>query len=291
MPDPVKADLTERTCIVTGASAGIGRATALALARLGAHVVIAVRNPAKGEKVRRAIKGATGHDVEVMVVDLARQESIRAFARAFATRHPKLDVLVNNAGIWSGKRRESPDGIELTWATNVLNYFLVTSLLLPALREAGRARVVTVASRYAGGLDLDDVEYKRRPYSGPAAYAQSKQADRMLTWTLARRLAGSGVTANAVHPGFVSTEIFGKGGGWLSFGLSAYSKLRAKSPEQGADTVVWLAASPEVEDRTGLFWVERQEHRCRFRDEAAEDALFNLCEGMVRGSGATGGGA
>jgi NAD(P)-dependent dehydrogenase (short-subunit alcohol dehydrogenase family) len=291
MFDPVKADLAGRTCLVTGASAGIGRATTLALTRLGAHVVMAVRNPAKGEKARRAIKGATGRDVEVMLVDLARQESIRAFARGFAARHPKLDVLVNNAGIWSEKRRESPDGIEITWATNVLNYFLVTSLLLPALRAAGRARVVNVASRLAGGLDLDDVEFRRRPYSGRDAYAQSKQADRMLTWTLARRLDGSGITANAVHPGFVSTEIFGKGGGLLSLGLSAYSKLRAKSPEEGADTVVWLAASPEVEGRTGLFWVERQEQRCRFRDEPVEDALFNLCEGMVRGSGATGTGA
>jgi NAD(P)-dependent dehydrogenase (short-subunit alcohol dehydrogenase family) len=289
--DPVKADLTGQTCLVTGASAGIGRATALDLARLGARVVMAVRNAAKGERARRAIEQATGREVEVMIVDLARQESTRAFARAFAGRHPKLDVLVNNAGIWSEKRRESPDGIELTWATNVLNYFLVTSLLLPELRAAGRARIVNVASRYAGALDLDDVEFKRRPYSGRDAYAQSKQADRMLTWALTRRLSGSGVTANAVHPGFVSTEIFGKGGGLLSFGLSAYSKLRATSPEEGADTVVWLAASPEVEGRTGLFWVERQEHRCRFHDEPAEDTLFSLCESMTRGSGATGTGA
>jgi len=289
MLEPVKADLTGRTCLVTGASAGIGRATAFALARLGARVVIAVRNPAKGERARREIRGATGREVEVMVVDLSRQESIRAFARAFAGRHPKLDVLVNNAGIWGEKRRESPDGIELTWATNVLNYFLVSALLLPALRAAGRARVVNVASQLAGGLDLDDVEFKRRPYSGRDAYAQSKQADRMLTWALARKLSGSGVTANAVHPGFVATEIFGKGGGLLSLALSAFSKLRAKPPEEGADSVVWLAASPEVEGRSGLFWVDRQERRCRFRDETAEDALFSLCEGMTRGSGATGG--
>lgn len=286
MIGPVKADLTGRTCLVTGASAGIGRATALALVRLGAQVVIAVRNPVKGERTLRAIRGATGREVEVMIVDLARQESIRSFAQTFASRHSKLDVLVNNAGIWSRKRRESPDGIELTWATNVLSYHLVTSLLLPALRAAGSARVVNVASRLAGGLDLDDVEFERRPYSGRDAYAQSKQADRMLTWAFARRLEGLGVTANAVHPGFVSTEIFGKGGGLLSLALSAYAKLRAKSPEEGADTVVWLAASPEVEGRTSLFWVERQEQRCRFRDEPAADVLFDLCEGMVRGSGA-----
>jgi NAD(P)-dependent dehydrogenase (short-subunit alcohol dehydrogenase family) len=286
----VATDLSGRTCLVTGGSAGIGRATALGLARLGAHVVIAVRNAGKGEKTRQAIREVTGREVEPMVVDLARQESIRSFARSFASRHPKLDVLVNNAGIWSEKRRESPDGIELTWATNVLNYFLVTTLLLPALRAAGRARVINVASQLAGGLDLDDVEFKRRPWSGREAYAQSKQADRMLTWAFARRLDGSGITVNAMHPGFVATEIFGKGGGLVSLAASVYSKLRAKSPEEGADTVVWLSASPEVEGQSGLYWIGRAERSCRFRDEPTEDLLFSLCEAMTRGSGATGGG-
>jgi retinol dehydrogenase-12 len=286
----VAVDLSGRTCLVTGGSAGIGRATALGLARLGAHVVIAVRNPGRGEKTRRAIREATGREVEPMVVDLARQESIRSFARSFVARHPKLDVLVNNAGIWSEKRRESPDGIELTWATNVLNYFLVTTLLLPALRAAGRARVINVVSQLAGGLDLDDVEFKRRPWSGREAYAQSKQADRMLTWAFARRLEGSGVTVNAMHPGFVATEIFGKGGGLVSLAASLYSKLQAKSPEEGADTVVWLAASPEVEGKSGLYWIGRAERSCRFRAEPTQDLLFSLCEAMTRGSGATGGG-
>jgi NAD(P)-dependent dehydrogenase (short-subunit alcohol dehydrogenase family) len=280
--DPVVADLSGRTCVVTGASAGIGRATASELAGLGAKVVMAVRNPGKGAKVRRAITKATGNDdVEVAIVDLARQGSVRAFARELATRHAKIDVLVNNAGIWAGRRRMSPDGIELTWATNVLGYVLVTHLLLPQLRAAKRARVVNVASRYAGGLDLTDVQFERRPWAGKDAYAQSKQANRMLTWALARRLEGTGVTANAMHPGFVSTEIFGKGGGGLAFGLSLYAKVRAKRPAEGADTVVWLAASPEVEGRSGLFWVGRGEHPCRFRDEAGEEDLWRLCHRMV----------
>jgi retinol dehydrogenase-12/retinol dehydrogenase-13 len=281
--EPVQADLTGRTCVVTGASAGIGLATARALARLGARVVMAVRNPEKGEKARRAIMGATGRDVEMVVVDLARRESIRAFARDLAARHAKLDVLVNNAGIWADRRRRSPDGIELTWATNVLGYFLVTELLLPRLRAAGKARVVNVASRLAGELDLADVQFERRPWSGRGAYAQSKQADRMLTWALARRTGGTGVTANALHPGFVATEIFGKGGGLVGLGASLYSKLRARSPDEGADTVVWLAASPDVEGRSGLFWADRQERRCRFRDEAGEEALWALCREMTAG--------
>jgi len=246
-------------------------------------VVMAVRNPEKGEKARRAVMGATGREVEMAVVDLASRKSIRAFARDFTGRHPKLDVLVNNAGIWSERRRVSSDGVELVWATNVLNYFLVTELLLPQLQAAGKARVVNVASQLAGELDLTDVQFERRPWSGRTAYAQSKQADRMLTWALARRLSGTGTTANAMHPGFVATEIFGKGGGLVSLFTSLYSKLRGRRPEEGADTVVWLAASPDVENRSGLFWINRQERRCRFRDEAGEEALWALCQEMTAG--------
>lgn len=279
--EPLRADLSGRTCLVTGASAGIGLAATQGLARLGARVVMAVRDPEKGERARRAVMGATGREVEMAVVDLGSRKSIRAFARDFATRHPKLDVLVNNAGIWSESRKVSADGVELVWATNVLNYFLVTELLLPQLQAAGKARVVNVASQLAGGLDLTDVQFERRPYSGRTAYAQSKQADRMLTWALARRLSRTGVAANAMHPGFVATEIFGKGGGLVSLLASLYSKLRGRRPEEGADTAVWLAASPDVENRSGLFWIDRQERRCRFRDEAGEEALWALCREMT----------
>ena len=278
---PVDADLSGRTCLVTGASAGIGRATAHELARLGARVVLAVRNRQKGEKVLRAIARATGNtELEIATVDFARAQSIRAFARDLATRHPKIHVLVNNAGIWSNCRQLGPDGIELVWATNVLGYFLTTELLLPQLRAAGRARVVSVASRYAGGLDLTDVQFERRPWAGKSAYAQSKQANRMWTWALSRRLEGTGVTANALHPGFVSTEIFKKGGGVLAFTLAVVAKLRARRPAEGADTVVWLAASPEADGQSGLFWVDRHEHPCRFRDEVTEEELWRMCQRM-----------
>lgn len=279
--EPLRADLAGQTCLVTGASAGIGLATARALARLGGRVVLAVRDPDKGGRARRSIVAATGREVEMAVVDVASRESVRAFAADLAARHRKLDVLVNNAGIWSERRRVGPDGVELVWATNVLGYFHVTDLLLPLLRAAGRARVVNVASQLAGGLDLADVEFARRPWSGRGAYAQSKQADRMLTWALARRLEGTGVTANAMHPGFVASEIFGKGGGPISLAVSVYSKLGGRRPEEGADTVVWLAASPEVEGRSGRFWIDRQERRCRFRDEAGEEALWVLCREMT----------
>lgn len=284
---PAQADLAGRTCVVTGATAGIGRAAALELARRGARVILAARNPRKAEKVKRSLEGSTGSGaLEVALVDLARQDSIRAFARDLQGRLQSLDVLVNNAGVWSNRRRTSPDGIELTWATNMLGYSLTTELLLPLLRASGRGRIVNVASRYAGGLDLDDVQFERRPWAGKDAYRQSKQANRMWTWALARRLEGSGVTANALHPGFVSTEIFSKSGGLLGLGLSLYAKLRAKGSREGADTAVWLAASPEVEDRSGLFWVDRQEYRCRFRDEGGEEKLFALCQRMSAAPGA-----
>jgi retinol dehydrogenase-14 len=282
MLPPIRADLSGKTCLVTGASSGVGRAAAGALAGLGARVVMAVRDPEKGERVRREIVGASwGLELDVLRVDLARQDSIRAFARDVLARYPKIDVVVNNAGTWSERKKKSPDGIELTWATNVLGGFLLTNLVLPAVRAAGRARVINVASRLARGLDLSDVQFERRRYTGQAAYAQSKQANRMLTWALARRLAGSEVTANALTPGFVATGIFAQGGGPLGLALWLYSRVAAKKPAEGADTLVWLAASPEVEERTGLFWAHRQEQDCRFRDEAAEEELWRLCERMI----------
>lgn len=284
MPEPIRADLSGKTCLVTGANVGIGMAVARELARLKGRLVLACRNADKGEAARREIAEATGNqDVEVITVDLASRRSIHDFADAFSRRHPALHVLVNNAGIWVEKRQQSVDGIEITWATNVLGYFLLTDRLLPLLKAAPAARIVNVASQLAGDLDMADVEFKRRTYSGRTAYAQSKQADRMYTWALARRLDGTKITANALHPGFVNTELFSKAGGFMGFVASAYAKLRAQKPDQGADTAAWLAAAPEVQGQHGLFWIERREHRCRFRDPKAEEALFKLCAEMTAG--------
>ena len=272
-----------RTCLVTGANSGIGKETARGLARLGHRVVLACRDAERGEAARRDIAETTGNPaVELMIVDLARQASIREFARAFLASHRELHVLVNNAGVWSSRRREGPDGIEETWAVNVLGYFLVTELLLGRLRESAPARIVNVASKLAGELDLDDVEFRRRPYSGISAYSQSKQADRMLSWALARRLDGTGVTVNAMHPGGVNTPLFAKGGGLMAMAASVVAKAAGKTPEQGADTAVWLAASPEVEGSSGRFWIDRREVLCRFRDAAAEERLWELCASMAR---------
>lgn len=272
-----------QTCLVTGANSGIGKETARGLARQGHRVVLACRDMARGEAARREIVDTTGNPaVELMIVDLARQGSIRDFARAFLDAHRELHVLVNNAGIWATRRRESPDGIEQTWAINVLGYFLLTELLQDRLRQSAPTRIVNVASQLARDLDLEDVEFLRRSYSGVSAYAQSKQANRMLTWALARRLEGTGVTANAMHPGGVNTPLFAKGGGLLGMAASVFSKVTGKTPEEGADTVVWLASSPEVEGQSGGYWIDRRPATCRFRDPAAEERLWALCASMTR---------
>jgi NAD(P)-dependent dehydrogenase (short-subunit alcohol dehydrogenase family) len=275
-------DLSARTCVVTGANSGIGYETVRALARMGARVVMVSRDPARGEAARASLVRETGNErLSLELADLSSRAAVRALADRLASRCDRLDVLVNNAGTWSSARHETADGIERTWATNQLAYFSLTECLRPLLVRSAPARIVNVASDLARGLALDDVEFHRRPYDGVAAYAQSKQANRMWTWALARRLDGSGVTANALHPGGVDTPLFSKGGGWKSWVGAAYGKLFGKTAADGASTVVHLAASPAVEGLSGRFWVDSREAACRFRGEAEEEALYALCANMT----------
>jgi NAD(P)-dependent dehydrogenase (short-subunit alcohol dehydrogenase family) len=283
MAERIEADWSGRTCLVTGASGGIGLETARELARRGATVVLACRSTGRGEAARRAIARDTGNDrLRLTQVDFASLGSIRSWAKAVALAHPELHVVVNNAGTWSTRKRKNADGFELTWATNQLGYFLGTELLRPLLARAAPARIVVVASELARDLDLGDVNFDRRRYDGMTAYAQSKQANRMWTWALARRLEGTGVSANAMHPGAVATGLFAKGGGLLASSAGAFMRLAGKTPHEGADTVVWLATSADVEGVNGRFWVDRRERACRFRDPTAEERLFALCADMVR---------
>jgi NAD(P)-dependent dehydrogenase (short-subunit alcohol dehydrogenase family) len=275
-------DLAGRVCVVTGASSGIGAEVARNLARRGATVVLACRNEMRGVIARDAIVLETGNsNVTAMPVDLASQGAIRQFARRLLEAHPRIHVLVNNAAVCLTERRDSAEGIELTWATNVLGYHLLTSFLLDRLMASAPARVVNVASTYAGGLDLADPEFRRRRYNGIAAYRQSKQADRMLTWALAARLHGTGVTANAVHPGGVATGIYRDLRGCVGILARGWVRLAKASPREGADTPTWLAASPGVEGQSGKFWASRRELPCAFRDPEAVGRLWELCERMV----------
>jgi NAD(P)-dependent dehydrogenase (short-subunit alcohol dehydrogenase family) len=292
MIHPIEVNLAGKTAIVTGANTGIGKEIARDLARLNARVILACRTEDRGRAALDEIVADTGnHQAELRLVDVSSRASVLAFARDIAARESELHILVNNAGAWFDEKRKSIDGIELTWATNVLGPFLLTRELLPLLERSGRpgatARIVNVASEMARSLDLSDVELGRRGYDGVTAYCQSKQANRMLTWALARRLAGKPVTANAMHPGWVQTEINSRERGLKQRVACAAGKLFARKPAEGADTASWLAASPTLEGVTSKFYVDRAERECRFRDAAKEDALWALCESMVAPKGTT----
>ena len=260
--------------LVTGANAGIGYEIARGLAKSEAQpaVILACRDGAKGEAARAKLAAETRNPhLEVLVMDLASQASIRKAAEEFSKTHPVLDVLVNNAGTSSPTRQESAHGIEVTWATNVRGYFLLTNLLLGALQRAPAGRIVNVASEMAYGLELQDVEFKKRTYNPSTAYAQSKQADRMLTWTYARRLEGTPVTANAMSPGAVDTPL-----------LHALAPgMKGRSREKGAETVIWLATSEEVDGLTGRLWFDKAERACKFHNVEQEERLWKICEDLA----------
>jgi NAD(P)-dependent dehydrogenase (short-subunit alcohol dehydrogenase family) len=269
-----------KTVLITGPTAGIGREVALALARQGAELVLGCRDLERGRRTAdelRALRSAGS--VEVMQVDTSSCRSIRDFAKAFRSARPRLDVLVNNAGVSQGGRKTSVDGLELTFATNVLGYFLLTNELLSTLRGSAPARIVNVASAFASDLDLDDLQFERRPYDGMKAYAQSKACDRLWTWALARRLAGTRITANAMTPGFVpGTELSRD----MPPSIRAmFSGRGGRTSAEGADTAVWLATSPDVEGITGKFFSDRRERPCEFRNEADEERLWSICDRLT----------
>lgn len=277
-----RAPETPPTCLVTGATRGIGRAIALGLARQGADVILAVRDRERGLVVRHEIARETQIEPELLLVDLADLASIRAAAAEALERFERIDVLVNDAAVWSVDRVETRAGVERTWAVNVLGYFLLTRLLEPKLVASAPARIVNVASGLARSLDLDDVEFRRRRYRGIDAYAQSKQANRMLTRAFSRRLLPRGVTVNAMHPGFTRTKAFSLGGGIQGFVAGVGAFLFGKAPEKAADTAIWLALSADADGLSGGYFQDRVELPCKHTDAAAEEALYALCERMTR---------
>ena len=265
--------------LITGPTSGIGRQIAIELGRLGAHLVLACRNEAKGGDVAREIAAnRRAGSVDVMHVDVSSRQSVQAFVAELVAHHRPIDVLVNNAGTIQGERRESADGIELTFATNVLGYHLVTSGVLDHFNTGGTPRIVVVASAFAGDVDLADLEFRRRPYDGLLAYRQSKACDRLWSWALARQLEPRGITVNAMTPGWVpDTE--------LSRNLLPEVRQARARPgrtvAQGADTAVWLAAASDVAGVTGGFFADRREMPCEFRNHDTEERLWRICEDFI----------
>ena len=247
-----------KVCLVTGATAGIGLATALGLARQGVTVVGVGRNTDKCQAVAAHIRQEAGNPaVEFMQADLSAQAEVRRFAEEFQRSYPRLDVLVNNVGAFFMSRRLSADGIELTWALNYLGVYLLTELLLDTLKASAPSRVVNVSSAMHSGAQLNFDLQGQHKYSGMKAYGQSKLALVMYTYDLVRRLAGTGVTVNALHPGFVASDMYRSSGGFIKL-LGPVINLFAVSPEAGAETSIFVASSPEVEGVTGKYFVKKQ---------------------------------
>ena len=268
--------------IITGPTSGIGREIAIQLAAQGAELVLACRDTQRGERVAEQIANSAHFNKGIVLhVDTAIPESIREFARECRERFPRIDVLINNAGIYQRKRLENAHGIELTFATNVLGYFLLTNELLGLLRRSAPARIVNVASSFATEPDLDDLQFEKRPYEGRNAYSQSKACDRMLTWAFARRLEGSGVTVNAMAPGLVQTRLYRNTTMRIRLILRVVGMFRGRSVAKGADTATWLASAPEIEGRTGRFFEQRREIPCKFKNVEAEEKLWNICERLT----------
>jgi len=273
-----------RTALVTGATSGIGRATALGLATMGAHVAITGRNCERTESAAREISAAGGMNVEVFVADLSSQAPVRRLAGEVLERLPRIHVLVNNVGGYWSTRHVTEDGLERTFALNHLAPFLLTSLLLDRLEQNAPARVVTVASNAhaQGRIDFDDLQ-GMRSYSGSRAYSQSKLANVLFSYQLARRLRGSAVTANALHPGLVRTSFGAEDPARIQRLLVPLLRPVMKSPAQGADTSIHLASAPELEQVSGRYFANRRPTRSSTRsyDQAVAARLWEASADLV----------
>ncbi|HEY3343731.1 MAG TPA: SDR family oxidoreductase [Anaerolineaceae bacterium] len=279
-------EMNEKVVLITGATGGIGKVTALELAKKGATLVGVGRSPAKTEAAAREIRELSGSSrVDFLVADLSSLAQVRRLAAEFLARYPRLDVLINNAGAVFSTRQETVDGYEMTFAFNHLAYFLLTNLLLERLKASAPVRIVNVSSaaHTFGPMNFDDLQSQHYSMSGFRAYGQSKLANVMFTYALARRLQGSGVTVNALHPGTVNTG-FGKNNpGWMKLGM-AVSSLFSITPEQGAQTTIYLASSPEVEGVSGKYFDRCQPVRSSpaSYDEAAQERLWQISEELTR---------
>ena len=273
-----------KTVVATGATSGIGEVAVLALAKMGARIVFVARDKRRAEATLARLERQApklGHAVHL--ADLSLMAEARRVGRLIAGKEPRVDVLVNNAGAMFADRRVTSEGLEMTFALNHMAYFVLTEALMEKLVASAPGRVVSTSSSAHQGMSLDvsDLQGAQR-YSGWRAYGRSKLANILFTRELARRLAGTGVTANCFHPGFVATR-FGDASGGLTGLIIPFARVFAIKPEQGADTLVYLASSPEVANVTGAYFVKRKaiEPSAAARDDSAAKRLWEASEALV----------
>lgn len=271
-----------KVCVVTGGNTGIGKETARGLAQRGATVVLACRDVGKGEAARDDIARATGRgDVEVIALDLGSKASIRAFGEELRAKHDRLDVLVNNAGVWQRSRSTTKDGLEATFGVNHVGTWLLTQELLPLLKRSAPSRIVVLSSNvhYRGQMGWDDLQFERRKFGSLAAYSQSKLANVLFTKALSRRLEGTGVAVNAVHPGVVATELARDS----PKVVMKIVQLFMLTPEQGAACSLHVATTPELAGVTGEYFEKSRIKPAATAalDEAAQERLWKLTEALA----------
>lgn len=282
-PDDLDVDLTGRRCLVTGGNSGLGYEAGLALARLGATVVLLCRNAERGHAAAAALRAASGNPrVSAEVLDVSSLAAVRTVGARLGAE--PVDVLIHNAGLLPAARIETAEGLELTFATHVVGPFLLTQLLRDALAASADARVVWVSSggMYTQRLDLGDVDWRLRAYDGVRAYAQTKRAQVVLAELFAEELRAAGIVVNAMHPGWADTP-------GVRTSLPGFHRLTRpflRTPAEGADTIVWLAASARGRDHTGRFFLDREPRHTHLvpftrETEAERAALWTLCQRLA----------
>ena len=272
--------MKDKVIIITGANKGIGKEAARQMAKLGAKVYMACRSLDSANQVRDEIIKETGNqNIFVKHLDLASVDSIINFAKQFKKEESKLDVLINNAGLWTKTKKLTDINVEQTFAVNVLGHQLLTQLLLDELKNAAPSRIINTASHFAGGLDIDDINFDKRNYNETLAYKQTKQANRMLTREWARRLEKDNVSVYSMTPGFIpDTELFREQNVVGKFLIKVFALIEGRTIEEGSDTIVWLASADKINGSNGGFYNQRKEEKCKFNNPEDERRLWDKCE-------------
>ena len=272
--------MKDKVVVITGANKGIGKEAAKQIAKLGAKVYMACRSTDSANEAREEIVNETkNQNVFVRHLDLAFTDSIINFAEQFKKEESKLDVLINNAGLWTKTKKLTDINVEQTFSVNVLSHQLLTQLLLDELKNAAPSRIINTASHFAGGLDINDINFDTRNYNETLAYKQTKQANRMLTREWARRLEKENISVYSLTPGFIpDTELFREQNAVGKFLLKAFALIEGRTIEEGADTIVWLASAEKIIGSNGGFYNQRKEEKCKLNHPEDERKLWDKCE-------------